>query len=260
MTTEIEKFIIENALKMSVRKIAIESNISRDTVRRVFKRNDIIVPEELRQKWKSDSMKGRTSFTLEEDEMIKENYLKLPIKTLGKIMNRSFCGISKRLEELNLVIPEEVRAERKAKGMFRKGQEPPNKGKKMDPEQYEKSKHTFFQKNHIPHNAKKDWCEVVRKDSSGRCYILIKLPGRRKLSFKHVWIWEEKNGKVPDDHAVVFKDGNTLNCVIENLECISRVELMKRNSIYNYPEELIRAIQLKNAIKRKVNKLKKQQE
>jgi hypothetical protein len=259
LTYEAEQFIIEHAEKLSTRKIAEKCGYSRDTVRRVFRRNNIVVPEDLKSEWRSAAAKSKTTFTIEEDEIIKNNYLTMPIKTIGKLINRSFCGVTSRMNQLGLIIPPELRAERKAKGMFRKGQEPPNKGKKMNPEQYEKYKHTFFQKNHIPHNAKKDWEVVRRKDKTGNIYLLIKIPERRKLIYKHVWLWEKENGKVPANHVVVFKDGNSLNCCLENLECISRVDLLNRNSINRYPEELQYAIRLQSAIKRRINKLKKQQ-
>jgi hypothetical protein len=257
VTPEIEKFIIDNANLFSTRKIAEMSSVSRDTVRRIFRRNNIEVPIELRQKWKSDAVKGKTTFTPEEDEIIKQNYLDLPVKRIGQMIGRSFTGITSRLNQLGLIIPDNLKAERKAKGMFRKGQEPPNKGKKMSPELYEKVKHTFFQKNHIPSNALPEGSEVERKDKSGRSYWMIKIPGNRKLIHKHVWIWQTQYGKVPKSHNIIFKNGNSLDCRLENLECISDGQLLKRNSMYNYPEELVRAIQLKSAIKRKINRLNK---
>lgn len=259
LTTEAEQFIIENATRFSAREIAEKCGYSRDTVRRVFRRNNIVVPEDLRSEWRSAAAKSKTTFTVEEDEIIRDNYLTMPMKTIGKLINRSFCGVNSRMNQLGLIIPEELRAERKAKGMFRKGQEPANKGKKMNPEQYEKYKHTFFQKDHIPHNAKKNGEEVKRKDKNGNIYLLIKIPEKRRLVYKHVWLWENENGTVPDGYAVVFKDGNSLNCCLNNLECISRVELLNRNTINRFPEDLQRAIRLQSVIKRRIKKLKKQE-
>jgi len=80
---------------------------------------------------------------------------------------------------------------------------------------------------------------------------MIKLPGQRKLVYKHKWVWEQATGKkVPKAHNIVFKDGDNLNTNIENLECISNAELMRRNTIHRYPQELVSQI-------RKVSKLKK---
>lgn len=198
----------------------------------------------------------KTTFTQVEDDFIRENYLVMPIKTIGKEINRSFCGISGRLKALGLKIPPELAAERKAKGMFRKGQIPPNKGKKMEeymsPENLAVFRSNQFKKNHIPHNAKENWEEVQRKDKQGNVYYMIKLPEKRKLVYKHIWMWEEENGKVPKAHNIVFKNGNSLDCTPENLECLSNAELMSRNTIHRYPDDLKQAIRRLGKIKKHI--------
>lgn len=249
--------IVSMALSHSTRQIAAECSVSRDTVRRVFKKFNIVIPEETKKKLRSQGMQSKTTFTLEEDAIIKENYLDLPIKALGNLIGRSYTGVNTRLRQLGLVIPQELRDERKKIGMFRKGSVPPNKGKKMSPEVYEKAKHTFFQKNHIPHNAKNDWEEAKCRDSSGRTYWRIKLPGKRKLVYKHIWLWEEEYGKVPKGYNIIFKNGDSLDCRIDNLECISNAELMSKNSLHRFPEDLKKIIQLKGALKRQINKIEK---
>lgn len=56
---------------------------------------------------------------------------------------------------------------------------------------------------------------------------------------------------------IVFKDNNSLNCTIENLECISNPELMKRNSFLNkYPKDLQELIRAKGSLTRQINKIK----
>jgi hypothetical protein len=59
-------------------------------------------------------------------------------------------------------------------------------------------------------------------------------------------------GAVPAGGNIVFKDGNPLNCVIENLECISNKELLERNRISGYPLELQAAIKTRNKIIKKI--------
>lgn len=73
----------------------------------------------------------------------------------------------------------------------------------------------------------------------------------------HVLLWEEYNGKVPSNHAVVFKDGNKQNITIENLELVTRAELMRRNTIHRYPVELKQAIRLTNKLRRTINEKSK---
>lgn len=74
----------------------------------------------------------------------------------------------------------------------------------------------------------------------------------------HILIWEEANGPLPDGHAVVFKDGNKQHLALDNLELVTRVELMRRNSYHmNYPKEVAKLVQLCGAITRHINKRSK---
>lgn len=193
-------------------------------------------------------------------EMFANNYT----ETICKILNRSYRSVCSQAVLMGLKKSEAFfkmelckQAERLkivgAKHRYKKGREPENKGKKMPKEIYEKVKHTMFQKGQIPHNAKSDWEEVLRFDKSGKQYWMIKLPAERKLKPKHIWLWETKNGKVKKGFNIVFKDGNQLNCVIGNLECISNVELMQRNTIHRFPTELKSTIRLVNKLKRTIN-------
>ena len=68
------------------------------------------------------------------------------------------------------------------------------------------------------------------------------------------------NGQVPDGYNIIFRDGNTLNCVLENLECISDSELMRRNTIHNLPVEVQELIHLKAQLTRAINSTIKRQE
>jgi hypothetical protein len=69
----------------------------------------------------------------------------------------------------------------------------------------------------------------------------------------HVLTWEAANGPVPPGHVVVFSDGDRSNGLLENLECITRAELIRRNSWQNLPKELQEVVQIKAALTRKIN-------
>lgn len=259
LTPEMEKYIVRNAKVESINSMSAHLGISDSVITGVFNHHKIIVPKELVQQFKIKGMSGRTTFTPKEDKYIKENYLTMPVKRIAKNLNRSHTGINTRLRQLGLEIPAELRVERRIKGMFRKGQVPPNKGQKMSAEIREKSKHTWFQKGHLPINTVPDWEERIREEK-GRKYILIKIPGERKLKYKHIWIWEEHHGKkLESGFNIVFRNGNTMDISIENLECISDSELMSRNTLHRFPEELRSIIYIKGAIKRQINKIEKQQ-
>ena len=55
----------------------------------------------------------------------------------------------------------------------------------------------------------------------------------------HQHLWENANGKIPKSHCLWFKDGDSLNCCLDNLELITREVNMYRNSRNNYPREII---------------------
>jgi hypothetical protein len=193
-------------------------------------------------------------------EMFADNYT----ETICSVLNRSYGSVSSQSFIMGLKKSDEfmkMELQRQAVRLrtsgkqhrYTKGSIPSNKGKKMSDEVYEKVKNTMFKKGHVSHNAYDEWHEVLRKDKCGKNYWMIKLPGERKLKYKHIWLYECKYGKVKKGFNVAFKDGNQLNCTIENLECISNADLMKRNTIHRFPKELKSTIRLVNKLKRTIN-------
>lgn len=79
----------------------------------------------------------------------------------------------------------------------------------------------------------------------------------------HVYVWERDIGPVPDGCVVVFKLGQKTTefeaITADILECVTRSELMRRNSRHtNYPPEINRLMQLRGAITRQINKRSKE--
>ena len=101
-------------------------------------------------------------------------------------------------------------------GRFRKGQEPPNKGKKgMYAAGSEK---TWFKKGHIPANHRPVGSERISKDG----YIEVKVAEPNKWRLKHRVIWESVNGQIPNGCIIIFRDNNKTNTNIDNLILITR--------------------------------------
>ena len=96
-----------------------------------------------------------------------------------------------------------------------------------------------FKKGATNHSLAVD-SETISKNG----YTLIKVAEPNTWKYKKIVIWEKVNGKVPKDFILTLIDSNLNNVVIENLELISRVELLIRNKNgYNAaPEELKPAI------------------
>lgn len=50
----------------------------------------------------------------------------------------------------------------------------------------------------------------------------------KQTVYLHHVIWVEHNGPIPAGHKLAFKDGNHLNCAIENLELLSNSEQVRK--------------------------------
>ena len=111
-------------------------------------------------------------------------------------------------------------------GRFLPGHTPWNKGiKGLDIG----GKETRFKKGNEPHNTKYDGCITVRHHKrTNEKYKYIRI-AKGKWVLLHRYIWEQHKGKIPQGYVIRFKDGDTLNCAIDNLECISRKENLVRN-------------------------------
>lgn len=122
------------------------------------------------------------------------------------------------------------------------------------PEAIARSARTRFKAGHRPKNWRPVGSERVSKDG----YIEVKMrEGIRGWDMKHKVVWERHNGKVPKGYKISFRDGNTQNCDISNLYLITFEELMRKNQIHNYPEDIKELIYLRGRITREVNKQKR---
>lgn len=146
---------------------------------------------------------------------------------------------------------------------FKKGHTPANKGLRSPGWAPGRMSETQFKKGARQGAAAENWRPIgtIRQDPEG--YLRIKVREGRKgeaygFGNTEIWPllnrynWVQNNGPIPPGHTVVFKDGNRAHCEIENLELISRAELMKRNTIHNYPPDLKSAIMMLGAVKRKL--------
>lgn len=76
------------------------------------------------------------------------------------------------------------------------------------------------------------------------------------------YAWFLKTRRWPRKDCVVLrKNGDHFDVRDENLECVTRKTLIRRNSYWTrYPREVARLFQLKGAIKRQVNRIRKAHE
>lgn len=208
----------------------------------------------------------RTFWTQAQVDQLTELYPVTPMNQLQKIMgmkahkiyNKAFAlGLKKTEEYLNS--PNACRftghlSEQSIKHQFKKGHVPFNKGVKGIC--YEGSKPTQFKKGSKPPNYRP--VGTIRIVDG---YQEIKIAeGMRQWRQLHRVIWERLNGPIPKGYNLVFLDGNKKNISIANLSLISKADNMKRNSVHNYPKEIVHLVQLKAALNRQINKRKKHEQ
>lgn len=143
---------------------------------------------------------------------------------------------------------------------FAKGHVPVNKGVKGW-QAGGRSKETQFKKGQKPHTWNPIGHERITRD--GIRERKISDTGVTRVDYQpvHRLVWLDSGRDIPPGYIVVFKDGDRQNIKVENLECISKRENMIRNSYHTrYPKEICRAIQLKGALQRQINKLEKNHE
>lgn len=107
-------------------------------------------------------------------------------------------------------------------GYFPAGNEPWNKGTKG----LTKANKTSFKKGNIPKNKKPIGSERVNVD--GYTEIKVSEPNRYRL--KHRVIYEQYHDvKLKPNEAIIFLDGNKQNLNIDNLEKVTRSQLLQLN-------------------------------
>lgn len=197
-------------------------------------------------------------WTIEEDESLRRLYPNMSSLEVSQLMNRSLksvysraniLGVCKSEEFINSINSGRFKGGNKGKMFqFKKGNQAWNKGLKgLQIGGVE----TRFSKGSQPHNTRHDGAISIRVED-GRPYQYIRISkGVWKPLHNHIWI--NTHGNIPKGMIVVFKDKNPLNCVLENLELITRKENMARNTIQRYPRELKFTLKLLKKLKRTVD-------
>ena len=202
-----------------------------------------------------------SKWTPEEIDFCQKNYADNLTADIAKALGRTCSSVYQQARKMGLVKSEahlERNAGRFSKNnpgegsRFLKGQTPWNKGKKFNAGG--RSAKTRFKKGNKPQT----WVPVGTEKENKDGILMRKVSDTRvkRIDWRpvHVLVWEAENGEVPSGHIVVFKNGNKRDFSINNLECVSRAENMRRNSYQNrYPPEVAKLIQLRGALNRQIN-------
>ncbi|NCD40943.1 MAG: HNH endonuclease [Bacteroidia bacterium] len=158
-------------------------------------------------------------WTTTEIRYIREN-LHLTDKQLADRLGRTFASVKTCRHRYFIIKPEDH-------WHFNQNNQPYNKGKHYSAGG--RSVETRFKLGNQPHNTRNDYDISIRRNKkTGICYKYIRL-SKFKWVLMHRWIWETQYGVIPPGHVITFKDKDPMNCTLDNLECITRKELVSRN-------------------------------
>ncbi len=121
-------------------------------------------------------------------------------------------------------------------GCFEKGSVPANKGRKMpfNPN----CARTQFKKGQRPHTYKGAGHERI--DDDGYLWLIVAetnphTGAATRPVMKHKWLWEQKNGPVPEGHCLKAIDGNRQNTDPDNWIAIPRALLPRLAGRWHEP-------------------------
>ena len=199
-------------------------------------------------------------------EKLRALYPHQPTRELAVLFDRSVRSVYEKANQLNLKKTREFLASGLAgrldgvRGLgtrFKPGQQPWNSGRKGW-QAGGRSTETQFKKGQKPHT----WHHIGHERITDEGYVQRKMTDtgctRRDYVNVHWLLWIEHYGPIPPGMLIVFKDRNPRHLAISNLECISRRENMRRNSVHNLPKEVASTIQLLGVINRKLNRHRKE--
>lgn len=214
----------------------------------------------------------RRFWTKREHATVLRLYPDMDTKVLATRMNRSVISIYQRAQIAGIGKSAAYDARKKAmererlmrSGVahrFPKGHVPANAGLRRPGYSPGRMSETQFKKGVRPHT----WMPIGSHRYSKEGYLCRKVTDTgycpRDWVAVHILLWTEVNGPVPPGHALCFKDKDRTHIVLENLELISRAELMRRNSFrINYPKEIQDLITLRGALQRQINRRVKNEE
>lgn len=205
----------------------------------------------------------RTHYTKDEEAYLLKHYADTPTREIAERIGHSERSVYDKAHHLGLKKSAEFLASSMSGRLkanstlgkstqFKPSQTPWNKG--LHFVSGGRSAETRFKPGQRPWNHHPIGHERLSKDG----YLQVKMTDtgitRHDYVFVHRMVWETEHGAIPVDHVVIFKDGNKKNIELSNLQCLSRTELMAKNTVHNLPKPLAELVQLRGAITRQINK------
>lgn len=195
-------------------------------------------------------------WTADEDATLRALYSTTSAGEIARVIGRTRPAVKNRVNQLGIKKPDDSTNS----GRFMPGQKSWNKGLKGV---CFGGKETQFKPGQRGGRATELYqpigAERITADGYRGRKVNDDMPPHKRWRFVHLIVWEAAHGAVPRGHVIRFINGDKADIRLDNLECISRRELMRRNTVHNYPEELRQVIRLKAVVTRKINDLSKDQ-
>lgn len=141
---------------------------------------------------------------------------------------------------------------------FAKGHVPANKGTRRPGWHRGRMKETQFKKGQLNGVAAHRFMPIGSfRIADGYLYRKISaVPGPWTVNWKmeHVLVWARAHGPVPSGHALAFRNRDRTDVRLENLELLTRRELMARNTVHNLPKPLAQTVQLLGQLNRQIRR------
>ena len=217
----------------------------------------------------------------EEEALLARLYADLPAPECARRLGRSVSSVYGQVNKLGLTksaafwasdrtgrVQRGLQDPRMRVGQFKPGSPPWNKGKpgltghhpNTQAHQFKPGRKPEEARNYLPIGSERlNHDGVLERKMSDDTSVY---PARRWTPV-HRLVWEAAHGPVPRGRVVVFKPGQRTavagEITLDRLECITRRELIQRNSVHRRPE-LAGIYQLKGAITRQVNRINREAE
>ncbi len=221
----------------------------------------------------------RQFWTQAEDDVLRDLYPDVTCADIAALFDRRPHSVYQAAKRLGLQKSEQfkqsVLSGRVSRGQqhpnmvasrFQPGLVPWNKGSNYVAGVW--SLETRFKKGNMSGAAQHNWVPVgsYRINSEGLLDQKTRDDGPTHKHWEavHRLVWKAANGPIPINHVIAFRPGRkttTLELItLDAIECISRRELVRRNSIWSKSPEVAELYQLKGQITRQVNRINREQE
>jgi hypothetical protein len=184
-------------------------------------------------------------WTPEEEAQLAALYPDHKCTEIAALLGRTRIAIKCRVDRLGL------RKSGENAGRFLPGHATWNKG--IPFRSGGRSVETQFRPGNRPHT----WHPVGHERITDEGYHQRKLTDtgvtRRDYVNVHWIVWRAAGRDIPPGMALVFRDGDKANMALDNLELVTRAELMRRNSVHRNHPQIVELIRLRAVITRKIN-------